>query len=62
MKTLRTVQELIDYLKLFPAETEVFYDSNPKDSGTFEYLVVHPDNDSPLSFPRNIAFLSHKGW
>lgn len=59
---IKTVEELIAYLKNFPSDCEVFYDTNPKTGGTFEYLVPSSDNDSPLNHPRNIAFISHKGW
>lgn len=62
MKTLKTTYELIEYLKLFPHDTEVFYDTNPLTGGKFEHLVIHPENDSPLDMPKTIAFLSYKGW
>lgn len=62
MKPLKTVQEVIDYLKLFPSDADVYIDMNPVTGGTFEHLVPHPDNASPLEHPRNVAFLSSKGW
>lgn len=52
-KRLKTVQEVIDWLKLFPSDSEVTVDLNPINGGSFEWLVK---NNSPLDDNRVVIF------
>jgi len=54
---LKTVEDLIRYLRCFPLKSEVFF-KNPDRPGVQYHLRPHPDNESALSFPHEISFIA----